>query len=149
MLASKLNLFSRWLIIIPHTVFILFLYIAIKSTHTFTTDRAGASTRCTSTSTSTSTCNMCEYEYEYFIITWVRVRVQVLVDEYEYKYEYRSMIYILYRHQFLHCSVFDKGVLRFLKIGDKAPTAHCPSKLSLSIYICLIILCNLIKWYFN
>ena len=103
--------------------------------------RAGASTRFTSTST--STCNMCEYEY--LIITWVRVRV--LVDE--YKYEYRSMINILYRQQIFVVRSLDKRVLRFLKFWDKAPTAHCPCKLSLSIYICLIILCNLIQWHFN
>ena len=113
--------------------------------------RAGASTRFTSTSTSTSTCNMCEYEYEYeyLIITWVRVRVRVLVDEYEYKYEYRSMINILY--SMYRQQIFIVWSLTRESSGSYKPgtTAHCPCKLSLSIYICLIILCNLIQWHFN
>ena len=115
--------------------------------------RAGASTRFTSTSKSTSTCNMCEYEYEseYLIIIWVRVRVRVLVDEYEYKCECRSMInilYSMYRQQIFIVRSLTR-VLRFLQTWDKAPTAHCPCKLSLSINICLIILRNLIQWHFN
>ena len=69
---------------------------------------------------------------------WVQIRVPV----YDLHFIYAAV---------LHCSVSDKGFLRFLKTWDKALTAHCPCKLSLSInmYICLIILCNLIQWHFN
>ena len=117
--------------------------------------RAGGSTRFTSTSTSTTTCNMCEYEYEYeyLIITWVRVRVRVLVDEYEYKYEYRSMIntvYSMYRQQIFIVRSLTKESSDSYKPGTKLqlPIVHV-NYLCQYIYICLIILCNLIQWHFD
>ena len=105
--------------------------------------RAGASTRFTSTSTSRSTCNMCKYEYEseYLIIAWVRVRV--LVDEYEYQH----VIYILYKEQYC---IF-QSLKRESSDSYKPETKLCPCKFPLSIlvYICLTILCNLVQWHFT
>ena len=116
--------------------------------------RAGASTRFTSTctSTSTSTCNMCESESEYLIITWLRVRVRVLVDEYEYKCEYRSMInilYSMYRQQIFIVRSLTRESSDCYKPGTKLQLPIVRVNFLLSIYICLIILCNLIQWHFN
>ena len=100
--------------------------------------RAGASSRCTST----SICNMCESEY--LIITWVRVQVRVLVDEYEYKYEYWSMIYILYTvgSSFSFFGLWQGSPQILKNLGQSSN--YLPI---VNIYICLIILCNLIHWH--
>ena len=138
--ASLILIFTSLILIFTRSVSTLQPTRSLEWVLSSTDRRAGASTRFTSTSTSTSTCNMCEYEYksEYLIITWVRV----LVDEYEYKTSTGLWSTFYIGSSF---SIFGlwQGSPQILKnLGQS-------SNYPLSIYICLIILCNLIHWRFN